>query len=230
MQVQPCGFPYGNGTIVYELYRLTCAENGLSFFTCSVRNNKPKLWKLLGSYPELSKYLLGIYVTDKANENDDTANLRYVHPSNITRHENAADIIAKSCNVADVYDEGILNDVSIDRVCESFPHSLQNYWATKQQADLPKIFFLSSLLSIQKGSENIPTNIYNYSEVQETLDWKDLNHPQCRFEYKYGLLKIAGPMQATSVIVFTGSTHKFIGESKFVSKLVFNFSIFYALR
>lgn len=38
--------------------------------------------------------------------------------------------IAKSCKIADIYDESTLNETSIEEVDASIQHSFCNYWAT----------------------------------------------------------------------------------------------------
>lgn len=42
--------------------------------------------------------------------------MRYVQPANMTPQHYAGDLVATSCNVTEVYDEGTLNDVILKGV------------------------------------------------------------------------------------------------------------------
>lgn len=53
---------------------------------------------------------------DQAIPKYEAAILRYMQLANMTLQRYAEDLISKSCKVADLYDEGTLNDVFIERV------------------------------------------------------------------------------------------------------------------
>lgn len=53
----------------------------------------------------------------------------------MTPQQHTDDLIAKPCKVADVCDEGTLNEVFIEGVDAAIRHSLPNYWATNPQAN-----------------------------------------------------------------------------------------------
>lgn len=75
--------------------------------------------------------------------------------SSITSQQYGDNIIAKSCKVADVYDESTLKGVFIELVDSSIRHSFRNNWTTHPEADLTEIAFqVESLLPIEKGSGN----------------------------------------------------------------------------
>lgn len=67
--------------------------------------------------------------------------MRYSQPSNMTPQKYIDDWIAKPCKVADVYDEGTLNNVFIGGDDESRKYTLRNYWAINSQEDLTDIEF-----------------------------------------------------------------------------------------
>lgn len=56
----------------------------------------------------------------------DIAILRYMQPDNTTPHQYVGDLVSKSCKVADVYDEGTLDDVFIEKMDSSFQHRLRH--------------------------------------------------------------------------------------------------------
>lgn len=71
----------------------------------------------------------------------------------MTPKQYADGLTANLFKAADVYDEGTLNDGLIEGVDELIRHSLRNYWATNQQADLSETaFHAKSLMEIQKES------------------------------------------------------------------------------
>lgn len=76
-------------------------------------------------------YFLKKLVTDLVIAKFDAAILWYMQLANITSQEYADYLVAKSCKVADVYDEGKLNDVFIERVISSIGEILRNYQAQK---------------------------------------------------------------------------------------------------
>lgn len=57
-------------------------------------------------------------------------------------------LIAKSCKMQDVYDDGVENNVLIEKASRSTRHSLQNYWATVPQANLADIAVQAKSLSV----------------------------------------------------------------------------------
>lgn len=61
-------------------------------------------------------YLLKKYPTEWAIAKHCETILRYVRTSNMTLQQYVDDLISNFCQVADVYDESILNDLSIGGV------------------------------------------------------------------------------------------------------------------
>lgn len=94
----------------------------------------------------------------------DTAILRYTQSGSMTPIQFASGLYDKSCKVADVYYESILNDIFIKGVNSSNCHSLWEYWgAPNPQADLTDIAFKAQLqLAIQKGSTK-PSHTGNHN-------------------------------------------------------------------
>lgn len=103
-----------------------CAENRLPPFVAFVSNKEMRRGKLLRSYPQIVDYLFKKYKTDKAIVENDVAILLYVQPTNTTPHHYADDSTAKSCNLADMYDESTLNDVLIESIEASIRNSLRH--------------------------------------------------------------------------------------------------------
>lgn len=69
--------------------------------------------------------------------------------TNMTSQLYAEDLAVTSCKVADVYEEGILNNIFIKDADASIRNSLHQYWPQNPQADLSDIAFQAeSLLSI----------------------------------------------------------------------------------
>lgn len=78
------------------------AEDHPEPFSVSPRNEESRSRKLLCSYTEGMNYLLKKYPTEQAIEENDKVTLRYIRPSNKTPQQYADDLIAKTCQVADV--------------------------------------------------------------------------------------------------------------------------------
>lgn len=79
--------------------------------------------------------------------------LRYTQPASMTPMQFADDLYAKSCKVANTYEEATLNDVFIEGVGSFICHSLREFWDTHQHADVIDIAFKAqALVAIQKGS------------------------------------------------------------------------------
>lgn len=103
----------------------------------------------------MGSYILKKFATDQVVAGYEASILRYVQPSRMSPQQHADDVTAKSCNAADVYDEGTASDVFIKGVALSTRQSFRSYLATQRQADLQKIVFQAeSLFAIQKGSGN----------------------------------------------------------------------------
>lgn len=104
-----------------------CEEDRSAPLSASVRCDKTRPRNFWRSYPEVVNYLLKKFVTDQAFVEYDATILRYMQPTNMTSQQIADDLIAKSCKVADVYEQSTLNDVSIEGVDASIRHSLREY-------------------------------------------------------------------------------------------------------
>lgn len=75
----------------------------------------------------------------------------------MTLQQYVTDLIANSWNIADVYDEGNLNDVCIEVIEPSIRQILLIYLATTSQAPLTDIGLQAeSLLPIEEGSGKNP--------------------------------------------------------------------------
>lgn len=85
-------------------------------------------------------YLIKKDATHDAITEYDIVILRYVQPDNTNSQQYDDDLVAKLCKIADVYDEGILNDVFIEGVYKFICHSLYHNWETSK-ADLTDIAF-----------------------------------------------------------------------------------------
>lgn len=106
-------------------------------------------------------YLSKKYATDQVITKYDTAIQCNVQPSSIKPHLDLDDLFDNYCMVANVYDEGTLNEVLVEGVDPSFRHTLRNCCATNSHADRRDIAFRAELLLfIQMGSEKIPTSHY----------------------------------------------------------------------
>lgn len=88
-----------------------CAEEEPSPGTGSVRNYDAKSCKRFPSYSEGIGYLFKKIATDQAIIEFDAAILWYMQPLNMTPQQYADGLVAKSFKVANIYDEGSLNDV-----------------------------------------------------------------------------------------------------------------------
>lgn len=122
-----------------------------------MRNEPHRSRKLLRSHPKVVNHLLKEYTADQVNAEYDAIVLRYMQLANMTLQQYVDDLTAKTCKVADAYDEDTLKDVFIEGADQSISHSLQTYWETSSQASLTDIAFQAeSLLAIQKGSEQQP--------------------------------------------------------------------------
>lgn len=92
------------------------AQDRLSSFATSVRNEEPRTQELLRFCLEVVNYLFKKYATDRATAKNDAAILRYAPSPKLSPQQYVDKLIAKSCKVADIYDEGTLNDVLIEGV------------------------------------------------------------------------------------------------------------------
>lgn len=101
-------------------------------------------------------------------EKIDAAILRYIQPAIVMLKQNTDNLIAKSCEVADVHDEELLTGVFIEEVDSSIHHGLRHYLAQNPQVDLTDIAFQAkSLYSIQKGA-GITSRIDQNSSAKES--------------------------------------------------------------
>lgn len=148
---------YVHQTLANALINRTCEEDRTTSIINPVSSYDTRSGKSFRSYPEAVKFLLKKYVTDQAIVEYDAAILRYMQSSNVTRQQYPNDLIAKSCEVADVYDEATLKDVFIEGVDASVRRIHRHYWAQDSQADLTDIAFQAeSLFYIQKGTDKRP--------------------------------------------------------------------------
>lgn len=109
--------------------------------------------KLLCSYLEIVNCFLKEFANTHAIAKTHFAILRYMQPAHITYKHYADNLYAKSCNMADVYDESTIADIFIDKVDSSVSDRLHEYCATHLCADVSDfVFKAQSLLEIQKGS------------------------------------------------------------------------------
>lgn len=72
--------------------------------------------KLFGTYPKVVNYLVMKSASDQARAKMDFANLRYTQQNSMSPMQYAEDLCAKSCKLADVYDESTRNDIFIKSV------------------------------------------------------------------------------------------------------------------
>lgn len=72
-------------------------------------------------------YLLKKYDTDEAIAEYDAAILWYMQRTNMNPQQYADDLVSKLCKIADVYNEGILNDAVIKGVDTLIHRSLRLY-------------------------------------------------------------------------------------------------------
>lgn len=94
----------------------------------------------------------------------------------MTAQQYADDLVAKSCKVADVYDDWKLKNVFIEGVDACIRHSLRHYLARNPQADLTDIDFQAySLLSIQREANATPENNQNNLTSDKLFNRKPLN-------------------------------------------------------
>lgn len=78
-----------------------------------------------------------------------------------------ANLIVKSCKVADVYNKSSLNDVFIAKVDASICNILRNYRAPYSQADLTHIvFYADTLIAIQRLLRNEAKNATDENTVR----------------------------------------------------------------
>lgn len=76
------------------------------------------------------KYMHKKYATDRVIAETDAADLRYVHPNIITPKQYTGDLLAKSCKVGDVYDEGTPYKILIKDRDIFITRDWRNCWAT----------------------------------------------------------------------------------------------------
>lgn len=67
--------------------------------------------------------------------------LHYTQPTSMTLKQYADDLYAKSCKVADVYDESTLNNSVVEGVDIFSCHSPRKCWASSLQVDVTNIAF-----------------------------------------------------------------------------------------
>lgn len=92
-----------------------------------MRNVDNRFCKLLQSYSDVANYLLQKFATDQAIAEFDSAILLYIHPANITLQQYPDDLVTKSWTVANVLDEGPMNDIFTERVDSLSRYSLTQY-------------------------------------------------------------------------------------------------------
>lgn len=63
----------------------------------------------------------------------------YTQPPSLPPTKYADALYARSCKLADVYDEAALNDIFIEIIDSSICHSVWKYWASTSQADLTDV-------------------------------------------------------------------------------------------
>lgn len=99
-----------------------------------------------------------------------------MQPAHVTTQKSADDLEAKSCKVAEVYDEGILNDIFIKNVEASIRHNLRHNGAQKQQAYLRDVAFQAEIiLFIQKDTGHFPKNNQGSCNEGKPLNRKSSN-------------------------------------------------------
>lgn len=90
-------------------------------------------------------------VTDQGIADIGAAILRQLQLANMKPPQLAVNLPVKSCSVTDVYDEGTLNQIFIERIYASICQNSRLYWAQYPQADLSDfVFYGESLLFIKK--------------------------------------------------------------------------------
>lgn len=113
--------------------------------------------KLFRSYWENVDYLLKKSSNDQATAEMNFKFVSHTQPTNMTLMQYADAFSAKSCKVADVYDESTLNNISIEKVVSSICNSLRKYWVFSPQTGLSNIALKEqSLLAIQNERAKSP--------------------------------------------------------------------------
>lgn len=107
---------YVNDTLSSALYSRMCFEENSSFFSALVRSVGSRSRKVLRSCPEVVNVLLKKLATDQAIADFNATIFRYAQQANMTAQQYANVSCAKSCPVADVYYEGIHNNVFIEGI------------------------------------------------------------------------------------------------------------------
>lgn len=126
---------YANETVASALQSRMCATNKSSSFAVSVPNVDNRSKKFLRLYQEVAYCVLNKFVTDQAIIEFDAAILRDMQLANMMPQQYADNLVARSCKVAEVSDEGAFYDVIIDGTDPSIRHSVRHYWAQNAQAD-----------------------------------------------------------------------------------------------
>lgn len=100
------------------------AEEWPVLLAAPARNQQQQACKILRLFPEVVNHFLREHTTDQAIAKYDVSVLRLMQPANIILQKCPYDLTANFYKVVDVYDEGTLNDVFIDRDDQSIRHSL----------------------------------------------------------------------------------------------------------
>lgn len=79
----------------------------------------------LRSYLEVVDYFLKTFANDQAIAEKDSRILRYIQSAHMTPTSYADNLYAKTCRIADVYNESFLNDTYIEGVDPSICHSIR---------------------------------------------------------------------------------------------------------
>lgn len=108
------------------------AESWLAPLTASVQIEWHRSGRTLRPCPETVKYPLRKYVSDQAVPEHDASILQYVRQASITPQQCADVLTSKMCKVADVYDEGVLNDLFTELVEQSIRYSFRTCLTTNR--------------------------------------------------------------------------------------------------
>lgn len=144
--------------LVLTLNSRVPATSTIAHALASVQVAEPLRQKqLFRSYPEVDTYLLKKFTNGQAIAGLDFSISRHSQASSTNTMQYAENLYAKSCKVADVYDESTLNGILVCGVDSAICHCLSNYWVSKPEANLTNIAFKALLLlAIQKGSAKLP--------------------------------------------------------------------------
>lgn len=150
-----CVLPFfGNNVLVRTLNSRLSTAPYFTLVLDAANTTEPLIQKkLLRSYTEAANYLLKKFETEIAIAKINSKILPYIQLAHMTPVQYANNYSAKSCKVADIYDESTLNNIFIQDVDPSTCYRLWRTWATHTQAHMTNTAFKAQpLISNSKRS------------------------------------------------------------------------------